>query len=236
MATSAVFHLPVGVYKSRISLKGNDCSRLKLQIVRGCRIQTSNAQLRSGLSFQAVGKVLIKGRNADSSRQHAAVASVEASEASKDEGTDRETGFVSWFDGHKGFGFIISDRDNEQLFVHHTQIHKTGHRSLGEGEPVEFVRGSQNGKPQAWDVTGPKGEEVNGLEYVSLEVNKLRDRIALMEDIPQRGADGSYGGLLNPVLAIQASSSSAATSSRVVCCCKRGTAHSISIRGNINLG
>lgn len=73
MATSAVSHLPVGVYKSRISLKGNDCSRLKLQIVRGCRIQTSNAQLRSGLSFQAVGKVLIKGRNADSSRQHAAV-------------------------------------------------------------------------------------------------------------------------------------------------------------------
>lgn len=47
------------------------------------------------------------------------------------------TGTVKWFNDSKGFGFINSD-DGVDVFVHHTAISGEGHRTLKEGERVEF--------------------------------------------------------------------------------------------------
>ena len=47
------------------------------------------------------------------------------------------TGKVKWFNDQKGFGFIESD-DGQDVFVHHTNITMDGHRTLAEGDPVEF--------------------------------------------------------------------------------------------------
>lgn len=47
------------------------------------------------------------------------------------------TGIVKWFNDTKGFGFISSD-NGEDVFVHHTAILGDGHRTLNEGERVEF--------------------------------------------------------------------------------------------------
>jgi CspA family cold shock protein len=53
-----------------------------------------------------------------------------------------ETGVVKWFNKLKGFGFIISDLDGVELFVHYSEI-KDGARyekNLEEGEKVSFNR------------------------------------------------------------------------------------------------
>jgi CspA family cold shock protein len=48
------------------------------------------------------------------------------------------TGKVKWFNDQKGFGFIVADVDNRDVFVHHTVIDGTGFRTLEDGEAVEY--------------------------------------------------------------------------------------------------
>jgi CspA family cold shock protein len=55
------------------------------------------------------------------------------------------TGKVKWFNDQKGYGFLVAD-DGREVFVHHTAINMQGHRTLYEGQPVEFEV-----------VQGPKG-------------------------------------------------------------------------------
>ncbi len=47
-------------------------------------------------------------------------------------------GTVKWFNQEKGYGFIIPDEENEDLFVHYTGIVGEGFRSLEEGDGVSF--------------------------------------------------------------------------------------------------
>ncbi len=51
--------------------------------------------------------------------------------------SQRETGTVKWFNDAKGFGFIVRD-GGEDVFVHYRQIRGEGHRSLAEGQQVEY--------------------------------------------------------------------------------------------------
>ena len=46
-------------------------------------------------------------------------------------------GTVKWFNGEKGFGFIAQN-GGQDVFVHHSEIQKSGYRTLEEGEKVEF--------------------------------------------------------------------------------------------------
>lgn len=61
------------------------------------------------------------------------------------------TGTVKWFNDTKGYGFIQSD-EGQDVFVHHTAIVAEGHRTLSEGERVEF--------DVAQGDKGPKAENV----------------------------------------------------------------------------
>jgi CspA family cold shock protein len=47
-------------------------------------------------------------------------------------------GVVKWFNDSKGFGFISVDGEDRDVFVHHTAIQGEGHRTLSEGQRVEF--------------------------------------------------------------------------------------------------
>jgi cold shock CspA family protein len=58
------------------------------------------------------------------------------------------TGVVKWFNDAKGFGFIKSDVDGEDIFAHFSAIEIDGFRSLQEGQRVSFER-----------VQGPKGAQ-----------------------------------------------------------------------------
>lgn len=46
-------------------------------------------------------------------------------------------GKVKWFDDKKGYGFIEYTA-NEDIFVHYSSLKQTGHRTLVEGQLVEF--------------------------------------------------------------------------------------------------
>ncbi len=62
------------------------------------------------------------------------------------------TGIVKWFNGSKGFGFIVPDDGGEDLFVHHSEIKGSGYSSLDEGQKVEFEVGQGKKGPCATNV------------------------------------------------------------------------------------
>lgn len=48
------------------------------------------------------------------------------------------TGKVKWFNNAKGYGFILSDKWNEDLFAHYSAIDMEGFKTLKAGQEVEF--------------------------------------------------------------------------------------------------
>ncbi len=65
---------------------------------------------------------------------------------------ERQNGTVKWFNDAKGFGFIGRD-EGEDVFVHFRAIRGDGHRTLYEGQNVEFTVTSGQKGLQAEDVT-----------------------------------------------------------------------------------
>jgi CspA family cold shock protein len=59
---------------------------------------------------------------------------------------------VKWFNNTKGFGFIVPDGGEEDVFVHHSNIVMEGYRSLEEGQKVEFEIGKGRKGLEATDV------------------------------------------------------------------------------------
>ena len=52
--------------------------------------------------------------------------------------SQRTTGTVSWFNDQKGFGFIESDKFDEDVFIHFSEIEMEGFKKLDEDDRVEF--------------------------------------------------------------------------------------------------
>ena len=71
-------------------------------------------------------------------------------------------GTVKFFNDDKGYGFITPDEGGKDIFVHQTQVHAPGFRSLAPGEDVEYVVGELDGRTHAVEVTGPGGAFVKG--------------------------------------------------------------------------
>jgi len=46
-------------------------------------------------------------------------------------------GVVKWFNPKKGYGFITSE-DGKDIFVHFSSIQGEGHKTLKEGDEVNF--------------------------------------------------------------------------------------------------
>jgi CspA family cold shock protein len=67
------------------------------------------------------------------------------------------TGKVKWFNDQKGFGFICSEQDAKDVFVHHSVIEGQGFRTLQDGESVEYEAES-----------GPKGLKATKVRRVSV--------------------------------------------------------------------
>ena len=74
---------------------------------------------------------------------------------------ERMDGRVKWFDGKKGFGFIVvpiemdsNDVDGQDYFVHYTEVEKDteGYKVLKRGQKVSFVPVHAAGGPRAQDV------------------------------------------------------------------------------------
>ena len=70
------------------------------------------------------------------------------------------TGTVKWFSNQKGYGFIVSDKDAEDVFVHFSSM--DGYRTLKPGQQVEF------------DITqGPKGLHAANLRRSEMEDGEM---------------------------------------------------------------
>ena len=48
------------------------------------------------------------------------------------------TGTVKWFNKTKGFGFIVPDEGDKDVFVHITAVLESGLQELNEGQKVSF--------------------------------------------------------------------------------------------------
>ena len=49
-----------------------------------------------------------------------------------------KTGTVKWFNNAKGYGFIIADESNEDIFAHFSCIEMDGYKTLKAGQSVSF--------------------------------------------------------------------------------------------------
>ncbi|MBN2710970.1 MAG: cold-shock protein [Planctomycetes bacterium] len=69
-------------------------------------------------------------------------------------------GTVKWFNDQRGYGFIIPENENTDLFVHASNIMMEGWKSLQEGQVVEYELG-----------TGKKGLEAKKVRVVATPVD-----------------------------------------------------------------
>jgi CspA family cold shock protein len=65
--------------------------------------------------------------------------------------SEKMVGTVKWFNDEKGYGFIAREGERD-VFVHFRNIVGDGHRSLKEGQKVEFDIGEGQKGPQAENV------------------------------------------------------------------------------------
>jgi CspA family cold shock protein len=86
-----------------------------------------------------------------------------------------KTGTIKWFDNKKGFGFIVGEEGQRDIFVHYSSIAgdgmssevKTGtikwfFRSLRDGERVEYELVDSDKGPQAANVRRVEAAEPAG--------------------------------------------------------------------------
>jgi CspA family cold shock protein len=66
-----------------------------------------------------------------------------------------ERGTVKWFNNSKGYGFLLSEDQSKEVFIHYSSISMDGYRTLRTGQPVLF-QSSQ----------GPKGFHATAIEVI----------------------------------------------------------------------
>jgi CspA family cold shock protein len=61
-------------------------------------------------------------------------------------------GTVKWFNETKGFGFIRPDDKGEDVFVHVSELEKSGIKNLQEGQKVSYELVSNRGRVAAGQI------------------------------------------------------------------------------------
>ncbi|WP_442909241.1 cold shock domain-containing protein CspD [Halopseudomonas sp.] len=72
-----------------------------------------------------------------------------------------ENGKVKWFNNAKGYGFIVADGREEDLFAHYSAIQMDGYKTLKAGQPVQFDI-----------IQGPKGLHAINIQSPAEQANK----------------------------------------------------------------
>jgi len=62
------------------------------------------------------------------------------------------SGIVKFFNGQKGFGFIVRDDGGEDVFVHISAVEQAGLTGLAEGQPLKFTLVDRGGKISATEL------------------------------------------------------------------------------------
>ena len=88
-------------------------------------------------------------------------------------------GIVKFFNGQKGFGFIVRDDGGEDVFVHISAVEQAGLTGLAEGQPLDFTLVDRGGRISATDL------KIDG------EPMPVTDRAPPRDD--RGGAGGGFG-------------------------------------------
>jgi CspA family cold shock protein len=64
-------------------------------------------------------------------------------------------GKVKWFNNSKGFGFVVPEGTEDDVFAHFSQIQMDGYRTLKTGQDVEFEL-----------VDGDKGKQAQSIKPI----------------------------------------------------------------------
>ena len=88
-------------------------------------------------------------------------------------------GVVKFFNGQKGFGFIVRDDGGEDVFVHISAVEQAGLTGLADGQPLEFTLVDRGGRVSATDL------KIDG-EPMAVEERAPRE--------PREGGFGAPGG------------------------------------------
>ncbi|HLL59108.1 MAG TPA: cold-shock protein [Allosphingosinicella sp.] len=90
-------------------------------------------------------------------------------------------GVVKFFNGQKGFGFIVRDDGGEDVFVHISSVEQAGLTGLAEGQPLEFTLVDRGGRISATDL------KIEGEPMPVTDRGPPRER-------EERGGGGGFGG------------------------------------------
>jgi CspA family cold shock protein len=77
-----------------------------------------------------------------------------------------QTGKVKWFNNAKGYGFILGDESNEDLFAHYSSIQMEGYKTLKAGQPVQFET-----------TPGPKGLHAINIQNCAESLTETNDAL-----------------------------------------------------------
>lgn len=125
MSTAVIRIFVTGIIISAIA------TGISTQLFNGETLQTSTLSLLALLFFlSSITGALV------TSNKHGAKSLINQPKLTKSN-KSRETGTVKWFNTNKGFGFITRD-NGDDVFVHFRSIRGQGHRTLIEGQRVEF--------------------------------------------------------------------------------------------------
>jgi cold shock protein len=85
-------------------------------------------------------------------------------------------GVVKFFNGQKGFGFIVRDDGGEDVFVHISAVEQAGLTGLADGQPLAFTLVDRGGRVSATDL------KIEG------------DPLPVQERAPREPRPGGFGG------------------------------------------
>ncbi len=90
-----------------------------------------------------------------------------------------DPGVVKFFNGQKGFGFIVRDDGAEDVFVHISAVEQAGLTGLAEGQPLGFTLVDRGGRISATEL------KIDGEPLPVTDAGPPRDR-----DAPRGGPGG----------------------------------------------
>ncbi|MGB0941836.1 MAG: cold shock domain-containing protein [Marinomonas sp.] len=76
-------------------------------------------------------------------------------------------GRVKWFNNAKGYGFIVSDSFDEDLFTHYSSIMIDGYKTLKAGQAVTFETSPGKQGMHAVDIT-PITDDQTDLNHIQV--------------------------------------------------------------------
>ncbi|MCB1532315.1 MAG: cold-shock protein [Alphaproteobacteria bacterium] len=69
-----------------------------------------------------------------------------------------QTGTVKWFNPTKGYGFIVPEEGDKDVFVHISAVQEAGLSGLAEGQKIQFELQENRGKQSAANLQVVEGE------------------------------------------------------------------------------